>query len=854
MTHEMERQLNAFQKKKPEHQHRGWRPNFPLQVSYTTGSRSRPWYVSLSRCSDRMEHVDKRTSRRKKKNERSKRRRQKRKRERIKPDRSQFVRDVLGEAPEWLAWVEKIAWAETEEDRNEALVGLRKDIVKKSDEIIALCSEFDPFGVIANLSVANFMMNPETFKEHLHEGDAFSVEHITLLLLREPYRGGSQELFRLNSSRLMELCQELKGMTLFLKDFERGSFDKDNDAELAFRALQFRALASDVSIRSPGYPHHIRENLKELFSPFAQEMEELVGFNITDVLAVEKELFERQGRIVTSSMFELGEQIRAMDEAVCSNEQHDVFDESFLKMLRKLSKEQRLKKLSRCASVFLSQRLGSLEGLVFQVDDVAERSGVCAERVGKILDFFSVEFGCQPDDYRIFDSSHILKDKPIVRAQNQYLYATPGALVWAIKPELEKAINPGIGDIGDKVLWESYQKQRGDYLEEESLKLLKQAFPFAEIHPSVDYNSTRDGKRCELDGLILCDRTVIFVEMKAGAFTKDGRKGQGARFRNDIKKVLKHAHEQGSRAQEYYDQTDTPRFFTKDGKTIELDKSWVLRTCIFTISLDSLDFLQSPTDLLAQAGMLADGTLPWAVSLGNLRVIVEMTEFPTQLLHYVIRRLEAASLNKITANDELDWFIHYLEMGLYFEDDSQDKDLKLLLDPTKTSVFDDFYSHQTGVRKTPAERPVQAIPKKIREVIYDLEFDCDCPGKTENILVLLDWNGLSRETLSKNLAEIEAKTRKDGEVHDFSLADGDRGVTFFFVSNSSKEEGLRKMAPYICTKKHQVKARRWAGFLCNIEGPLVQQTVFADYPWEPNEELDSALEKLGWPIDMSDAS
>ena len=80
----------------------------------------------------------------------------------------------------------------------------------------------------------------------------------------------------------------------------------------------------------------------------------------------------------------------------------------------------------------------------------------------KILDFFSVEFGCQPDDYRIFDSAHVLKEKPIVRADNQYLYATPGALVWAIKPELEKAINPDIGELGDKIFWESYQKQRGD--------------------------------------------------------------------------------------------------------------------------------------------------------------------------------------------------------------------------------------------------------------------------------------------------------------------------------------------------------------------------------------------------------
>ena len=804
--------------------------------------------------------MDKRAGRRKKKGERSKRRRQKRKRARVNEARPQFVKDVLGEAPEWLVWIEKIASAESEDARSEGIDGLKKEVVKKSDEIIALCSGFDPFGVIANLSVANFMMNPETYKEHLHEGDAFTVEHITLLLLREPYRGGSQELFRLNSSRLMELCRELKGMTLFLKDFERGSFDKDDEAELAYRALQFRALASDVSIRSPGYPHHTRVDVKKLFSPFSRELENLVGFNIDDVLAVEKELVGRQGRIVMSSMLDLGEQIRAIDDAVSSGQtEHDVFDETFLKMLRKLPREQRLEKLHRSATFMLSHRLGSLGGLVFQVDDVAEKSGACADRVKKILDFFSVEFGCQPDDYRIFDSAHVLKEKPIVRADNQYLYATPGALVWAIKPELEKAINPDIGELGDKIFWESYQKQRGDYLEEESLGLLEHAFPFAEIHQGVDYNATIDGaeKRYELDGLILCDRTVIFVEMKAGAFSKGGRKGQNGRFRKEVNKILRHAHQQGSRAQEYYDQTDVPKFFTKNGKVIELDKSWVLRTCIFTVSLDSLDFLQSSTDLLAQAGMLAEGTLPWAVSLGNLRVIVEMTEFPTQLLHYVMRRLEAASLNKIMANDELDWFIHYLEMGLYFELDECDKFSKLVLDPSRTSVFDDFYNHQLGVRETPAEKPVQAIPKNIRDVIHGLEFDCDCPGKTENILLLLDWGDDSRKTLSEYMSKVEALTRRDGKLHDCSIADAERGLTFFFVSNSSKAEGLRKLAPYICTKKHQQRARRWAGFLCNVDdGGLVQQAALVDYPWEPNEDLDSALKKAGWQreTDVSDAS
>ena len=109
-------------------------------------------------------------------------------------------------------------------------------------------------------------------------------------------------------------------------------------------------------------------------------------------------------------------------------------------------------------------------------------------------------------------STSLLAQCPFVHHEGRYLVTTPGWLNWGLKDYLEGQLKSGN-------LWQRYSKLRGDFLEDESLKLLGAALPHAKVYRNLKYLVAEDGvtKEAELDGLILLDRALFLVEAKAGS-------------------------------------------------------------------------------------------------------------------------------------------------------------------------------------------------------------------------------------------------------------------------------------------------------------------------------------------------
>ena len=47
-------------------------------------------------------------------------------------------------------------------------------------------------------------------------------------------------------------------------------------------------------------------------------------------------------------------------------------------------------------------------------------------------------------------------------------------------------------------------------------------------------------------------------------------------------------------------------------------------------------------------------------------IIADFLDFPSQFIHYLRRRTRLNEVAKTYAHDEIDWFGHYLNKGLYF--------------------------------------------------------------------------------------------------------------------------------------------------------------------------------------------
>ncbi len=89
-----------------------------------------------------------------------------------------------------------------------------------------------------------------------------------------------------------------------------------------------------------------------------------------------------------------------------------------------------------------------------------------------------------------------------------------------------------------------------------------------------------------------------------------------------------------------------------------------------------MDALFVSSTQLALSGAHAELDGFWAVGIRDLIVFADVIEFPTQLLHYIERRISHFQAQSDRC-DELDLLCCYLSQGLYFERISDSKPLNI---------------------------------------------------------------------------------------------------------------------------------------------------------------------------------
>jgi hypothetical protein len=366
----------------------------------------------------------------------------------------------------------------------------------------------------------------------------------------------------------------------------------------------------------------------------------------------------------------------------------------------------------------------------------------------------------------------------------------------------------------------------------------------------LTYSVVENGeqKTAELDGMIQFDRTLLLIESKAGALTDSARRGGRERIKSNIKELLGKAHRQALRARDYIEGTVEPKFFAADGSEIPFDKRRFARIFLASTTLDPLDVYNTALHEVVSAGLLEEKHLPWAVSLDILRVIAEMNEFPTQLIHYLTRRLRINEFKKFYAGDELDWFGLYLSRGLYFDKDERfNEATHVVFDGSFSADFDAYYFYKEGQRTKPTKKPVQPMPKLLRRIIVELDARKEPDGHSEAIIRLLNWDDEGREQLVKGIGEIRKRARVKRGIHDFTLAttEDKAGVTFFATIPSKTGEAMRRLRSYCLMKKYQIQADSWVGFLTIVdEQPIIQGFMVIHDPWTYDERMEALVADL----------
>jgi hypothetical protein len=713
----------------------------------------------------------------------------------------------------------------------------------------ALLLQYNSFDLIGNLTLTQLFINPDKDTVAGHHGLPAIVEYATLLYLKHPFNVGS--MLPIGQVPLEEIDKTARAIHLTTSLY----YGSDRRSTLVgaerdtLDSLRYRAMTHELSVRSPGYEHHQRETLAGLFEPSGEWMVENLGFNITDVFAVEDAIQAITSRKILARFEEGREAISKLKSEVRVARRSKAPASDLSEMVVELSKLPPSKAVAQIKAMMIGWVMTFIGStcLVFDANEIAAETQLPLDSVIAVLSFFAIQFGSVPSDFSLMSPTHPLRERPLIYHDGQFLYPVPGSMIWALQHRLEAELNQNTSPAAKA--WRKYEKNRADYLEAESVRLLSVALKTAEVYRNLTYSVVENGeqKTVELDGMVQFDHTLLLVESKAGALTASARRGGRERIKSNIKELLGKAHKQALRARDYIEGTDHPKF-AADGSEVPFDKNRFNRIFLIATTLEPLDIYNTALHEVVSAGLLQEEHLPWAVALDNLRVITEMNEFPTQLIHYLTRRLRINEFKKFYAGDELDWFGLYLSRGLYFEKHSRfDEADFVMFDGSFSSDFDAYYFHKEGVRTKPTKKPVQPMPKLLRRIILELDAHKEPNSHSEAIIRLLNWDDKGREQLVGGIGEIRKRARVKRGIHDFTMAttEDKAGVTFFATPTSKSAEAMQKLRNYCLMNKYQIQADSWVGFLTIVdEQPLIQGFVVMDEPWTYDERMEALVASL----------
>jgi hypothetical protein len=720
------------------------------------------------------------------------------------------------------------------------LAELPRELGRLRDELRQLFTPFDAFDVIAYLWLMNVPSDPETYKESTDEGLLAIPEVAAAILIERQSRGVTDEaaFFGEIAEEAQKKLKEYLQVQAFIYLDEASKRHEDDPAYGEIRGL---ARSHRLAVRGPTYWWQEHQTIRDLFEDdvIRPLVKDAAGFTAAEGIALTEamsnfgleQLRKRalEARDFADRLIEEDARVRAGKPGL-----HPEY-EGILKNLNGLSRADSVKRVHELALGWAGFATGSVFELT--ADALAKDADVDVATAGAFLERFSMVFGTFADRNRLPDIED-LRDRPILADGNgNHICVSPHNVLWGLRQQLEAALKENPKNFN------AYERHRARLIEERAVGALANALQADWSYTGLYYEVSEDGqkKRIELDGIVRLDSVVYLVEVKASSMRPAARRAAPEALRDWLKDELSKAATQVRRTRDTLFGA-TPAFISDEkGKPVKLDLDGVEDVVELVVTLEDLAATAPLSWKLADAGLVPDDPVPWVVSLHELEIICEVAARPAELVHYTLRRQRLNRRRDAWALDELDYFMHYLLAGLYWEGEKESAPVSLL---SHTDELDAYYASVTGQRKKKAKRPSPNHPNQVEALLQCLD-DLDAPGRLDAALAILDVDVPVRERVAGDLRRLRKESARDGMFHDRTYFCDDFGITIMSAPTSAADELPAKLHAYCLLKKHQSRANRWIGFgvFSGPRAPVQIAVVFRE-PWQPDPELDRIVEKL----------
>jgi len=226
-------------------------------------------------------------------------------------------------------------------------------------------------------------------------------------------------------------------------------------------------------------------------------------------------------------------------------------------------------------------------------------------------------------------------------------------------------------------------------------------------------------------------------------------------------------------------------------------------------------------------------------------VLRDLIETPAVFVHYLAARHAVEQMGCVHAYCELDHFGCYLAGDMPYGPApiNVPENTRVILDPTYSSIIDNWYFFLDGARRTAPRKPERAIPNEFRTILNVLERKR--PDKyLEVSCILLDLPDAGQAELAFELNRLRSQCALDAKTHDTTIRPPgwSLGITIMASPTMDMDELAKSLGSYCSLKKYQQRCDCWLGFgsLSWADEP-VQMVILLDDPWAADPAMDELV-------------
>lgn len=611
---------------------------------------------------------------------------------------------------------------------------LDEAIERRREELRALVAPVDAVHLLGQVIFSEMPMDVDAYQESEHPGAAYVVEMVAAELLLRPSRAGTSETTPAIDAKLLgpvrELCQEAALLESFRRYRAAGAFDSPEGN------ARGRAASHHLLVRSPGWPWQEHSTLRGLFGldPFRQRLRAVLGFDAEDAIGCTSAFADLVVERVSDHM------AAARDTVGQFGEDHPAHRWASVSLGGWKAGPKDLV-AHAITAVWAMNHLG--DALLFTADELAAAASIDRAAAAAFLAALSQPMQRPEADW--FRLAESVRMRPFIEfGPGEYMPTVPGNDLWALRGVLETALK------GDA----AYNAHRAQWLEKRAAEVLEAAMAPDEMHLGVGFAyEAADHERVqgEIDALLRCGDTAIVIEAKSATLRPGARRG-GDAFIKHLRENVTKAADQGTRARAALAQ---PGSLLRDGAVLTLSDT-VREVHPIVVTLDDVSSAAPVLWQLEGTRVMPEGvSTPWVVTLHELELVASTIEWPAQFVHFLRRRSRLNQLGRHISSDELDWWMHYLEQGLYFEDEDDPSPVRVV---SLTDPLDAWVLYEQGLRQVPAPKPTMGLDRSTRAFL-DLLCSERPPGWVAAGCALLDVSDAARKRLWRDLDKLRPRAR-----------------------------------------------------------------------------------------------